>query len=270
MIPIYCLVREYTNDYLDKKIINFSEKNPIFFQWDKINPLYYEFIQIWNSLFKIDIFEFRSLIKNEIVLPRLKKCEFDRIFFNINDYINYLENNKDPFFLYSVDNDDFLIPHFCNKITPYLINNDLLEICFWDHYDWLSSEEEIKIHTYKVNEPNWQIHTNNSIFKNINTLLIQHWEVQVKFFPDTIYKDVPDKKYLSECFSLKNTNLSAYTTCISLRDNESNGPKLLITNRDQLLERYKKCLNIPKNFYVLPYIFQKDVENMFELYKTLL
>ena len=267
MIPIYCLVREYSEDYLDKKIVSFSEENQLCFQWDKINKLYYEYIQLWNSVFIIDIFTFRKLIKNEIVIPRLKTCQFDKLFY-INEYIQFVQSNEQPFLLYAIDNDDFLIDDFYIKIQNNVNSNCDLLLLFWDHYDWINTRAKINIH--KVNNSFWQIHSNNCVYKNVNDCLIQHWEIQYKFFPDRKYTLSNDKIYIPECFSLKNTNLTAYTACINLHDDNEQSPVLIIQTQEQLLECYQKCLCLPENFSLLPHIFQQDIKNMIELYKTLL
>ncbi len=269
MIPIYCLVREYTNDYLDKKVISFSENNQLCFDWVKINELYYEFIQIWNSLFKIDIFKFRSLVKNEIVLPRILNSNFDKIFYNIEEYLEYIKYNKNPFFLYSIDNDDYLINDFSEIILEYLEKN--LDLVFWNHCDYLNDKREIKFYNnFDLKNKDWFIQTNNFVFKNIQTPLVQHWEIQHKFFPNMLLENNYNVKYIPQILSLKNSNLSAYTTCINLHDNEINGPKLLIINKTQLLKKYQNCLSFPKNFNLIPNVFQEDIRKMLEIYKVLL
>lgn len=267
-IPVYCLIRERTNNYLDKKVINFSEseKTSNYVQWEKINELYYKFSKIWNAIFKINIFEFRKLIKNELVLPRLLKCGFDEIFYSIDEYLTYIESNNKEFFLFAVDNDDFLVPNLCDKIRLYL--NDELNILFWNHYDYLNAQGLIKILDFRLKDEldnEWHIHTNNCVFKNVNEPLTQHWDIQHKYFPNTIYEESLDKKYLPICLTLKNTNLTAYTVPIDLYT-----PKLVITSEEDLLDAYQHSLELPKNFDILPDTFQKDVKNMIELYKTLL
>jgi hypothetical protein len=267
MQPFYCLIREYSGDYLSNKLINFQETGQLCFQWDKINILYYTFSQLWKSLFKIDIFEFRALIKNEIVIPRLRNCNFDKIFYDIKTYLDYIEDHHESFFLYAVDNDDFLLDDFRKEIDP-ILSNDEYDLLFWNHYDWLGTRSVIEIHD-PTNE-NWQIHSNNYVYKNVNDCLIQHWEIQYKFFPDRKYTLHNNKIYIPECFSLKNTNLTAYTACINLHDDNEQGPILIIQTQEQLLECYRKCLCLPENFSLLPHIFQQDIKNMIELYKTLL
>jgi len=106
-IPVYCVIRT------DKNYEYKEATNP---ELHAGSPTYAsEFTELWDGIFKKPYHKVRQELK-QISFTSIREADFDKVYWNLDDFFDDYENIKTKTLVYMQDDDDLVVPDIATKI----------------------------------------------------------------------------------------------------------------------------------------------------------
>lgn len=106
-IPVYCVIRT-DRDY------NYTQTTNL--ELHQGSPEYSnQFAIYWNDIFKKKLSKVKQELRH-ISFDSIKKADFDKVYWNLQDFFDDYKNIKNKTLIYMQDDDDLVVPDIASKI----------------------------------------------------------------------------------------------------------------------------------------------------------